>query len=143
VRLEQPEPLIIVAPTTLTGLHQRTVIVRSSDFELAGVIQGSLDIGDGVVARIVGKQQGSTSIAPRAELTISGALEGSVYISPRASVIVEAGGKLAGSVANDGTLTIRGVFGGAYSGSGEIMLEGSGCIKNPRIENGIYIYDWS
>jgi hypothetical protein len=37
---------------------------------------------------------------------------------------------------------VRGVFGGARSGDGELILEGAGYIKEPVIRDGVHYYEW-
>ena len=75
-------------------------------------------------------------------MMVRGKAQGSVHISVGSKVIVESSGTLSGSMKNEGELTIRGVFGGSYLGSGIKVLEGSGCIKEPRIVDGVHYYEW-
>jgi cytoskeletal protein CcmA (bactofilin family) len=57
---------------------------------------------------------------------------------------VHAGARLAGSLANNGTVIVRGVFGGARSGRGTFRVERTGHVKQPsRAEDGSLYYDWS
>ena len=125
----------------LEGTHQGTVVVESGKFALVGKLQGSLSL-DNSETEIIGEQQGSVSISSIARVSVSGAIQGSVFISPGATVVIEPTGKISGSLTNHGTLVVRGVFGGAQSGNGEIILEGSGFIKQPTVKNGINYYEW-
>jgi hypothetical protein len=56
--------------------------------------------------------------------------------------VVEENAKHAGSLHNDGTVVLRGVFGGSRSGDGTMTLEGRGHIKLPRLKDGMSIYEW-
>lgn len=135
-------PLVIDKDHVLTGVHEGSVYVAAGNFTLAGTIRGSLAIQQGVTVTLAGKQQGSVSVASGAKVTIRGVIEGSTSVAREAIVIVEASGRLAGSLHNDGLILVRGVFGGAQSGEGELRLEGNGYIKQPKIRNGIHYYEW-
>lgn len=135
-------PLIVEDNYLLEGVHQGTVIVKSGAFRISGENYGTLSIGSQVVAEIDGIQAGTVSVADGARVIVRGRLDGSVAISSGAQLIVEATGRLAGSLHNDGRLIVRGVFGGARSGAGELILQGAGYIKQPRIEKGIHYYEW-
>lgn len=126
----------------LTGTHQGTVHVESGNFTLAGKIQGTLNIHSDVAAVIVGRQCGTISVETRASVQISGSVEGTASVAEGATLVVEAGGKLAGALCNDGLVIVRGVFGGPQTGKGELRIENGGCIKQPRIDNGVHYYDW-
>jgi cytoskeletal protein CcmA (bactofilin family) len=134
--------LVINKDHVLTGTHVGTIHVESGHFTLAGTVQGTLDVQEGVTATITGKQQGSVSVARNAHVIVTGALEGTVRIDKAATLIVEPGGKLAGSLDNDGLLIVRGVFGGTQSGRGQLRIEGSGYIKKPEIRDGVSYYNW-
>lgn len=138
----QVPQLVIENDYTLTGTHEGTVRVKAGTFHLAGTIKGSLDIGSGVIATISGTQKGSVAVASDASLTVQGAIEGSTSLELGATVIIAPHGKLAGSLKNNGLVVVRGVFGGPQSGSGQLCLEGEGYIKQPRLVNGAYYYEW-
>ena len=69
-------------------------------------------------------------------------LSGTTNVSNYGTVIVEERGKLTGTLSNNGVVIVRGVFGGAKSGNGELILEGNGYIKQPTIKNGMNYYEW-
>ena len=73
---------------------------------------------------------------------IFGELHGTTNVSVHGTAVVEAHGKLAGTLSNNGTVIVRGVFGGAQSGHGELILEENGYIKQPVIKNGMNYYEW-
>lgn len=134
--------LVIRDAHVLTGIHSGTVHVESGEFTLAGVLQGSLDIQRGATALITGAQQGSVSLESGSVVTVRGAIEGSTSVEAGAILIIEPGGKLAGTLTNDGSVILRGVFGGAKFGLGELKIEGQGYIKEPIIRGGVSYYEW-
>lgn len=110
---------------------------------MEGTIQGSLFLGVNTSATITGQQQGSVHISSGARVAVRGSLEGSATVERSAELTVEAGGKLAGSLRNDGVVVVRGVFGGARSGGGKLRFEDQGYEKCPRIvDSNTFIYDW-
>jgi|SRR5215213_2483147 len=139
---QEVPPLVIRDNYVLTGIHAGTVHVESGEFMLEGVLQGTLDIQRGVNALIIGTQQGSVNLEPGSMVTVSGAIEGSTNVAAGAILLIEPMGKLAGTLTNYGQVILRGVFGGAKSGSGELKIEGQGYIKQPIIRNGAHYYEW-
>lgn len=127
----------------LTGTHRGTVEVLAGSLTVEGTIQGSLFLGVNTSATIIGQQQGSVHVSSGARVAVRGSLEGSATVERSAELTVEAGGKLAGSLHNDGVVVVRGVFGGARSGSGELRFEDQGYEKRPRVvDSNTFIYDW-
>jgi hypothetical protein len=140
---QQVPQLVIDHDHVLTD-HTGTVHVEAGNFVLEGTLRGNLDIQHGVLARISGKQQGTVSIASGASVLLTGAIEGPATVEHGAVLVVESGARLAGSLANQGTVIVRGVFGGARSGRGTFRLERSGHVKEPsRAEDGSLHYDWT
>ena len=75
---------------------------------------------------------------------MTGAIEGPATVEHGSTLVVESGARLAGSLANNGTVIVRGVFGGARSGRGTFRVERTGHVKQPsRAEDGSLYYDWS
>ena len=137
-------PLVLRgARHTIDGVHLGPVEVVSGRLHLAGKIKGSLSIGIGASAEISGVLCGSISLAEGALVIVTGAIEGSTTVAPGAALKVEATGKLAGTLRNDGMFILRGVFGGARLGDGELRLEPGGCIKEPEVIDGVRLYNWS
>lgn len=134
--------LVIDSDYVVNGTHQGSVRVLGGQFVLAGTLQGSLAIERGVSAMVTGTQQGSVTIGYGSIVTVTGAIQGSTRVERGANLIIEPGGKLAGSLSNDGTVIVRGVFGGSQTGTGQIRIEEPGYIKQPRIRDGIRYYDW-
>lgn len=126
----------------IQGKHTGTVHVENGTLTIQGELHGTLDVQSGAKAIIIGEQHGSVSVANNAEVVIFGELHGTTNVSAYGSVIVEAHGKLAGTLSNNGTVIVRGVFGGAQSGCGELILEENGYIKQPVIKNGVNYYEW-
>lgn len=91
---------------------------------------------------IIGSQHGTVSVASNAEVIIVGKLHGTSNVGSGGSIIIEENGQLAGSLNNNGIVIVRGVFGGAQSGNGELILEGNGHIKLPTVKNGVNYYEW-
>lgn len=134
--------LVISGDYILSGTHQGGVHVEAGQFRLDGSLQGSLDLQTGVNASICGSQQGSVSIAAGAVLTVTGAIQGSTHVERGGHVIIEPSGRLAGSLTNYGEVVVRGVFGGSYTGDGDMRLEGDGYIKQPVVRDGASYYEW-
>lgn len=127
---------------TLGGLHQGSVRVEAGSLVVSGTLQGSLSLAVGASATISGHQQGSVHLSPRCEVIVTGRLDGSVHVEPEATVIIAAGGRHAGSLHNDGTVIVRGVFGGSRTGAGEFRLEDEGWVKAPVMRDGVNYYEW-
>jgi cytoskeletal protein CcmA (bactofilin family) len=135
-------PLVVTGDYVLSGTHDGTVQVEAGHFELSGRLRGTLNLHPGSMATIAGTQAGTVSVASGASIRVTGAIEGTTSVERRGELVVEAGAKLAGTLHNDGLVIIRGAFGGAQSGIGELRLEDQGYIKQPRIEGGIHYYEW-
>ena len=116
--------------------HHGTVHVVNGTLTIQGKLHGTLDIQSGSAVIIVGEQHGTVSIASNARAIIFGELHGTTSVETYGMVTVEESGKMAGTLNNNGTVIVKGVFGGAQSGCGEMILEGQGCIKQPIIKNG-------
>lgn len=127
---------------TIQGKHDGTVHVENGTLTIQGELHGTLDVQSGAKAIIIGKQYGTVSVANNAEIVIFGELHGTTNVSVHGTAVVEAHGKLAGTLSNNGTVIVRGVFGGAQSGHGELILEENGYIKQPVIKNGMNYYEW-
>lgn len=140
----EASPLVVTSSYTLQGIHRGTVRVETGgNLTLHGTLQGTLSVQSGARVVISGTQQGTVAVAAGALVTVQGAIEGTTSIESGATVIIESSGKLAGSLANHGLLVVRGVFGGAQSGTGAIRLEGRGYIKQPTsVSNGVHYYEW-
>ncbi|MCR8982421.1 hypothetical protein [Brevibacillus laterosporus] len=135
-------PLVITENYILDGKHTGTVRVESGEFVLRGTLYGTLDIQNGAKAKIIGKQQGSVTVDSRALVIVEGSIEGTTSLQPESTLIIEKNAKLAGTLSNNGRLILKGVFGGATSGNGEIVIEESGYILKPIVKDGISYYEW-
>jgi hypothetical protein len=125
----------------ITGTVRESVEIYE-DTVIDGVIQATVSIAAPAVVTLRGKIQGTATLASGSRLVISGALEGTVSVAPGAEVFVEQGGKLAGSLHNDGDVVLRGVFGN-QSGSQTLRIEDQGWIKPPdEIRDGNPVYYW-
>lgn len=134
-------PLVIQENYVLTGKHQGSVHVDKGELIIQGELQGSLHIHQNSKTIISGKHQGSVHLESGALLIILGQQQGSTHIAQNGTLIIEQQGRLAGSTHNNGSIYLRGVFGGSRKGNGEFIVEG-GIIKNPIIKNGISYYEW-
>lgn len=135
-------PWIVMEDRVLVGDHSGTVHVESGHFEVRGTLRGTLVIHRGARVSIQGTQAGSVHVGPAATLTVSGALNGQTLVERTGSVLVEAAGRLAGGLVNEGSVVIRGVYGGKRSGAGSFALEGAGRIKQPEFIDGVAMYVW-
>jgi hypothetical protein len=138
----QVPKLVVTDDYLLSGVHQGGIHVEAGCFRLVGTQQGSLDVMKGATASIFGLQQGSISVATDAVVTVAGAIQGSAYVAAGGLLIIEAGGRLAGSLKNYGNVLIRGVFGGPATGDGHLRLEDGGHIKEPVQRDGVSYYEW-
>lgn len=137
---QEVPPLVVKGDTVLSGIYQGSVYVENGVLTLKGTLQGSLNIGFGAKAVIIGKQQGSVSVCENGTVIVNGSLEGSTSVANGATVVVEKGGKLMGPLNNQGTAIVRGVYGGSHEGN-SIILEDSGYIKKPIVKNGANYYE--
>lgn len=141
-----PDPDIVVTDETqIDGTHRGSVHVRPEGHLTAnGTIQGSLLLDPNARATIRGKQQGSVHVSSGADLTVYGAVEGSLHVEHHATVTIASGAKLAGSLHNEGLVIVRGVFGGARFGRGELRFEDQGYEKRPDEvrSDGTVVYRW-
>ena len=135
-------PMIINEDYVLVGEHCGTIHVEAGTLVIQGKNSGTLDVQMGAKVEVLGEQSGSTHIATGAEAIVRGIMSGSTTISDGSTIIVEEKGMLSGSVRNEGILIIKGVFGGARLGDGEIIIEGNGYIKEPVTRNGMTYYQW-
>lgn len=136
-------PKVITSDETISGEHKGTVHVEAGHLTLTGRIAGTLILHPGSRATITGKQNGTLQLSSGVTCTVTGEINGTTNVERDATVIIEAGGKLAGTLANDGLVVVRGVFGGAQSGRGELRIEDQGNIKKPKqISEGVYVYEW-
>jgi hypothetical protein len=135
-------PLVVTSDFTLEGIHQGTVHVEFGTLHLNGILQGTLDVHTGAKVNIIGEQQGTVVISSGASVTVIGTINGTVSLENGAFLLIEESGKLGGTLLNDGSVILRGVFGGGHSGQGQLLIEGNGYIKNPVIRNGIRYYEW-
>lgn len=135
-------PLVITSDHVINDTHQGTVHVEAGTLELLGVLQGTLIIHPNASAVISGKQQGTVSLEHGATVIVRGAIQGTVSIAQDALLVIEETGRLAGTLSNNGNVVLRGVFGGAKSGDGNLQIEGNGYIKQPIIRDGARFYKW-
>jgi cytoskeletal protein CcmA (bactofilin family) len=135
-------PLVITSDHVINDTHQGTVHVEAGTLELLGVLQGTLAIHTNASVVISGKQQGTVSLAQGTKVIVRGAIQGTVSVAQGALLIIEETGRLAGSLSNNGNVVLRGVFGGAKSGHGDMQIEGNGYIKPPIIRDGVSFYEW-
>jgi cytoskeletal protein CcmA (bactofilin family) len=133
---------VISTDHEITGTHKGTVHVEGGQLTLTGAINGTLSVQRGAIALIQGKQQGTVSVEAGAEVIVTGAISGSASVQQGGRLVVERGARLAGTLSNNGTVIIRGTFGGAKTGSGEFRVEGDGKVKQPIIRNGAHFYEW-
>lgn len=88
---------------TILGKHSGTIHVENGTLTIQGGLHGTLDVQSGAKAIIIGEQHGTVSVADHAEIVIFGASYGTTSVSAYGTVIVEAHGKLAGTLSNNGT----------------------------------------
>jgi len=134
--------MVIDDDFTIHGKHSGTVHVERGTLTIQGELRGTLDVQSEAKVIIVGKQHDTVSVNDDAEVIVFGELHGTTNVSAYGTVIVEAHGKLAGTLHNNGVVIVKGVFGGAQSGNGNLILEENGYIKQPTVKDGINYYEW-
>lgn len=139
---DQIEQLVITSDYNLIGDHYGTVHVENGTLTISGELHGTIDIQNNTKVIIFGKQHGTVSLGSNALLIIHGELHGTTNFDYNSNVIVEEGGKLIGTMTNNGMVIVRGIFGGAKAGNGILVVEGNGYIKQPIMKNGISYYQW-
>ncbi|MDN8569323.1 hypothetical protein QZQ16_04500 [Enterobacter hormaechei] len=132
---------VITENSVLDGEHRGTVKVIHGELMITGSLHGTLSVEANASVRIVGSQHGTIGISSGASVLIEGNAHGTVSISRGAKLVIEESGLLMGTLNNNGTMILRGVYGGAQSGSQQIIIEGNGYIKEPRVINGVHYYD--
>lgn len=135
-------PLVVTGDYALRGTHDGSVQVERGRFELQGTLRGSLNLHPGTSAFVNGTLAGSLLASSGTFVDVVGHVDGSVMVEAGAHVVVHPSGRIAGSLHNDGTVVIRGAFGGSRTGSGKFRLEDQGYVKQPRIQDGVHHYDW-
>lgn len=134
-------PTILSSNTTIYGVHQGTVRIERGILTIRGELHGTLYVQRGTEVLIVGKQHGTVNVEEDALVTVKGELNGTTNVAYGGTIKVEDTGKLAGSLNNQGTVIVQGVFGGEHSGN-DVILVGNGHIKQPIVEGGISYYRW-
>lgn len=135
-------PLYVDESLVMAGNNQGAVVVRQGTLEVSGRLNGSVHLGPGTAVIVRGQISGSISVGGGALAQIFGILSGSVSITRGGRLVIEEGGRLSGSFHNDGSVLLRGEFGGSTSGSGDFTLEGSGRVQQPRVVDGVKYYEW-
>lgn len=140
--LETP-PTIVSDGRTLTGNHEESIIIeRGGDLTVAGVLQGTLHVLSGALARISGVQQGTVHVGRGATLDVSGTVQGTVSVDAGGFIRVHATGQIQGTIANQGSIKNHGTRGRAVSGAGDLTDMPGSRVVQPRVEDGVYYYDW-
>jgi cytoskeletal protein CcmA (bactofilin family) len=135
-------PLFIDEDHTIVGSHLGATVVRQGTLLVLGEVSGSIHLRSGTQVVVRGQVSGSISIATGAEARIVGGHSGSVTVAPGGRLVIDRTGRQAGSISNDGSVIIRGEFGGSTSGAGEFSIEPGARIKQPRVVDGVSYYDW-
>lgn len=136
-------PTIVSEIRTLTGIHKGTIIVeRGGHLTIAGVLQGTLDVLSGAHVRISGVQQGTVHVGRGGTGDVSGIVQGTVGVDAGGLMRVHATGQIQGSIANEGSIENHGTRGGVVSGAGDLVDMPGSRVVQPRVEDGVYYYDW-
>ena len=135
-------PLVVKGNHVISGEHKGTVYVEKGKLVIDGTNIGTLNILENACAEINGKQQGNMNIEKDSKVTVCGVVEGTTTLEEGSTLVLEDAGKVSGSLFNFGSVVIRGVFGGAINGSGEMKVEDGGQIKKPVIKDGLLFIEW-
>lgn len=135
-------PLVVRGEREVIADHKGTIHVELGSLIIEGNHMGTLVAHNGTEIEITGKQSGTVSIRSGALVTVYGTLSGTTSVEPASVLVIEEQGRLSGTLSNDGSVIVRGVFGGARTGSGKLELEGRGYIKEPVTKNGFNYYEW-
>jgi hypothetical protein len=135
---EMVPPLVVRDMYVITGEHKGTVYVEAGKLKIEGLLNGALKVKPDSEVEIFGTHQGPVYMEKGSKVSVTGAIQGTTNIDPGSLLIVEEGGLVDGSLFNDGSVILRGVFGGVVNGGGDIKVDG-GQIKQPVVKNG-FIY---
>ena len=136
-------PTIVSEAGTLTDLHKGTIVVeRGGNLTVAGVLQGTLDVLPGALVRISGVQQGTVHVGRDATVEVSGIVQGTVGIDAGGMMRVHPAGQIQGTIANQGLIENHGTRGEAVGGIGNLVDMPGSRVVQPRVEDGVYYYDW-
>ncbi len=133
-------PLVIRDKYVIRDEHKGTVYVKAGQLKLEGILSGTLHVKGESKVEIPGTQVGPIYISKGSVVTVSGAIEGTTNLEQGSKLIVEEGGRVEGSLFNQGCVVLRGVFGGGVNGGGEIKVEGKGQIKKPVFRDGLIFF---
>ncbi len=132
-------PLVVRGRYVIKGEHKGTVYVEAGKLRIEGLLHGTLKVKHDAEVEICGTQEGPVYIENGSTVSVSGAIEGTTNLEPGSRLIVEESGVIEGSLFNNGSVVLRGVFGGAVNGGGEIKMEG-GKIKKPVFRDGLIYF---
>lgn len=133
-------PLVINDKYVIKDEHKGTVYVEAGQLKIEGRLYGTLHVKGESKVEIPGIQAGPIYIGKGSVVTVSGAIEGTTNLEHGSKLIVEESGCVQGSLFNHGCMVLRGVFGGAVNGGGEIKVEGQGQVKKPVFKDGLIYF---
>ena len=138
--MDTAEPTTVTEPTTLTGATSGAVTVLDGGLLVVdGSHEGSVVLEGGGALLVRGTLRGSLEVGSLATATIEGDLVGRVRVLVAGTLVVEAGGRLAGPVANYGSFTNRGSRTGPVEGRSPDDQEGAVEVE-PVHPGGVYNY---
>lgn len=133
-------PLVVRDRYVIKGEYKGTVYVEAGNLKIEGLLHGTLNVKQEAEVEISGTQEGPVYIESGSMVTVTGVIEGTTNLDQGGRLVIEEGGLLEGSLFNNGSVTLRGVFGGAANGPGEIKVECGGYIKKPVIKDGLIYF---
>jgi hypothetical protein len=136
---EMVPPLVVRDMYVITGEHKGTVYVEAGKLTIEGFLSGTLKVKPDTEVEICGTHLGSVYMEKGSKVSVKGAIEGTTNIDPGSLLVVEKGGQVGGSLYNNGSVILRGVFGGVVNGGGEMKVDG-GQIKQPVSKNGFIFF---
>jgi hypothetical protein len=134
---------VVETDEQVVGTHQRSICVEAgAHLEIVGTQQGSVTFQPGSTGSIIGQLQGSLHVATGAVVTVSGRQDGSVHVARGGVLKIEPGGRVAGSLHNDGVIENAGTRGGHLSGEGTLHDLDGATVRQPVVKDGSTYYVW-
>ncbi|CAN5381958.1 hypothetical protein BH11ACT5_BH11ACT5_26490 [soil metagenome] len=115
--MDTTAPSTVTGYTTLAGTTSGSVtVVDGGTLVVGGTHDGAVVLEGGAALLVQGVLRGPLDVGSLASATVKGDLVGSVDIRVAGTLVVEAGGRLAGSVTNYGSFTNHGLRSGLVEG---------------------------
>ena len=137
--MDTAEPTTVTELTTLAGETSGALTVADGGvLVIDGSHEGPVVLEGGGALWVRGALRGSLEIGSLATATVEGDLTGRISVRVAGTLVVEAGGRIAGPVANFGSFTNRGTRTGPVEGRSPDDQDGA--IEVEPAHPGVYNY---